>query len=171
MPTHPGSRQIPLSQEKFALVDEADYVSISKHKWYAMENVNSGRFYAVRHSPARDGKSHLIYMHRQILGLGYKDPREGDHRIITETLDNRRSNLRIVTDQQQQWHKGRYKSNKSGFKGVSYCRERGNYLACISIKGRIKNLGRRSTAEEAYALYLSAATAIHGEYLHIEQGE
>lgn len=162
-------KAIPLTQGQLAIVDVEDYPAIARHLWYAMVGANSPAFYAVRHSPQAEGKNHLIYMAREVLGLVYMDEREADHIDIIATTDNRHKNLRIVNDQQQQWHKRRYVNNRTGFKGVSYCRERGNYLACITINGRTKNLGRRPTAEEAHALYCQAANKIQGQFAEVNQ--
>jgi hypothetical protein len=166
--TEPSYRTIPLSQGQEAIVDASNYEWLNVRKWYAMWDPAKRGFYAVRHGITPQGKDRLVYMHREVLGLKYGDVQEGDHRNREETLDNRIQNLRIVNDQQQQFHKGKYTSNQSGFKGVSKCSDRDAYLACISIDGKTKNLGRRKTPEAAYELYCSAARRLHGEYVCLD---
>lgn len=167
-PSNPLYREIPLSQGRVALVDVWNFERINAYKWFAMWNPGKRSFYAVRHGEVEPGKDRMVYMHREILGLAYGDPREGDHRDTKATLDNRQANLRIATDQEQQWNRGKNLNNKSGFKGVSFCDRGGaNWCAYISIKGKTKNLGRRYTPEAAFALYCEAARQLHGEYLNL----
>ena len=88
-------RYIPLTQNKYTIVDDADYPELSKYSWFAQKQ-HSG-YYAIRNSSLINGKRHPIRMHRQILGLEHGDKRVGDH-IHHNTLDNRRNNLRICTN-------------------------------------------------------------------------
>jgi hypothetical protein len=100
-------------------------------------------------------------MHRQILGLEVDDPRQGDHIETGHTLDNRRKNLRIATGQQNQFNRRKYRTNKTGYKGVS---KKGNgYVASMTQDGKHVYLGYRSTPEAAYFLYV-AAVRCRGEF-------
>jgi len=90
-------KQIPLTQGQVALVDNTDYDWLNQWKWCAQRT--RGVFYAVRNSPRKNGKKHQIFMHREILGLRYKDGQEGDHRNHN-TLDNQRENLRVCIHSQ-----------------------------------------------------------------------
>ena len=58
-------KQIALTQNKFALVDDDMFEELNQHKWHAQKNVNT--FYAVRNVRLENGKQTLIQMHRQIL--------------------------------------------------------------------------------------------------------
>jgi hypothetical protein len=167
-PPAPLYREIPLSQGQVALVDEWNFERLNAHKWYAMWNKGKRTFYAVRHAEVAPGKDRLVYMHREILGLVFRDPIEGDHRETKATLDNRECNLRRASDEQQQWNRGKNANNKTGFKGVSFRADRNYYVAYISINGKTKNLGHRPTARAAHEeLYAQAARRIHGEYLNL----
>ena len=77
------SKQIPLSQGKFAAVDDADYDWLAKHKW-----TYDYKGYAMRRSA-----NVTIYMHRVVLNAS--GPVMVDH-VNGDGLDNRRENLRIV---------------------------------------------------------------------------
>jgi hypothetical protein len=102
-------------------------------------------------------------MHREILGLKKGDIHTGDHRNH-DTLDNRRSNLRIATRVEQQRNKRKNSKNTSGFKGV-YPKNKG-YAAAIKVGGKQIYLGTRKTAEAAHVLYREAALRLHGEFAH-----
>ena len=82
-------KKIPLTQGKFALIDDKDFELVSKYKWCACKIYNT--FYAVTSVSKPDNRIAKIYMHRLILnppaGFGV------DHRDING-LNNRRYNLR-----------------------------------------------------------------------------
>ena len=90
-------KNITLTQGQVAIVDDEDFEWLNQWKWCASYNINNDSYYAVRHDYLYNGKRILIRMHRQILDLEFGDKRQGDH-IHHNTLDNRRSQLRIVTN-------------------------------------------------------------------------
>ena len=98
-------KKIPLSRGLFALVDDEDYDELNKYNWNATEV--RGAYYARRYVGFQDGKSITIKMHQQIMGENGADHINGDG------LDNRRSNLRPATEQQNRWNRGPQENNKS----------------------------------------------------------
>ncbi len=122
-------KQILLTQGKIALVADADYDWLNQWKWYVLKD-RSGSFYAVRSSSQKKGKRYPIYMHRLILGLERGDKREGDHRNHN-TLDNRRSNLRICTQQQNLTNQKPRSNGTSKYKGVTWDKHRKKWYAQI----------------------------------------
>jgi hypothetical protein len=161
-------RTIRLTQGRAAIIDAADYEWLSQWKWCAVENKYRGVFYAVRRSPRKgEEPRHTEIMHRLILGLKYGDCRLGDH-INLNTLDNRRSNLRIASSSQSQCNRGKQKNNSSGFKGVSFDKKMRKWQAYIKINRKRRNLGYFSTSTAAYSAYCVAATELHGEFKRLE---
>ena len=146
-------KYIPLTKGQFAIVDDADYDWLNQWKWQAHLAPNTQSFYAVRTEYLPDRKKQRISMHRQILGLEQGDNRQGDH-IYHNTLDNRRSQLRIVTKQQNNF-------NLKRTRGYFYNKKRGKYLAQISINNKVVYLGMYDTAREARAAYLEAKKKYH----------
>jgi len=58
-----------------------------------------GAVYVARRTSERvngEPRGRRVYLHRQIMGLQFRDPREVDH-VNGDTLDNRLGNLEIVT--------------------------------------------------------------------------
>jgi hypothetical protein len=111
-------------------------------------------------------------MHREILGLPYGDKREGDH-AFGDTLDNRRLiegriNLRIANDFEQKRNQRRYRSNQSGYKGVTWEKHLKKWRARIDSDNRQINLGVFVDRESAYAAYCAAATVYHGEFARLQ---
>lgn len=98
-------------------------------------------------------------MHRQILG----EPagREVDHENL-DGLDNQRINLRIATRGQNQHNRGRYRSNTSGYIGVSWRESHQKWRARINVNGEQEHLGYFDTAEAAANAYDEAARRLHG---------
>ena len=100
-------REIPLTQDKVALIDDEDYERIAAHKWCAIRD--RSQWYAARNTQ-RDGRNTTVRMHREILGLSLGDGMETDHRN-GDGLDNRRDNLRVATHAQNQANGSLWRSN------------------------------------------------------------
>ncbi len=146
-------RIIYLTQGQFTIVDDENHGWLSKYKWCAFWNKYTKSFYAARTARGEDGKRHLIYMAREILGLKYGDKRQADH-INHHTLDNRIINLRIVTQQQNQW-------NQKNPKGYYWDKRREKYRAHIRFNGKDIHLGYFLTTKEAHEAYLQAKPYYH----------
>jgi AP2 domain len=155
----PSYREIPLTQGKVALVDEADFEWLSQWKWCAWKNPKNEDFYAVR----RGSDGGQVRMHRQICGLVKGDKLQADH-ANHSTLDNRRGNLRVCSNAQNSQNRRLQGNNTSGFKGVSFHRQSGKWRASVHEKGKKISLGLRATPEEAYALVVEAAKDRYGEF-------
>lgn len=152
-------REIPLSRGLVALVDEIDYERVvAVGKWYA--NPSGTTFYA-RKNYRRGGRYFSIRMHTLITGLSYVDHANGNG------LDNRRSNLRLATDTQNAQNRGLRSDNSSGFKGVSWDKQRQAWVAYISDGLRQRRLGRYSDRKEAARAYDAAAIRLFGEFARL----
>jgi hypothetical protein len=104
-------------------------------------------------------------MHRLINGT--PEGRDTDHKNCNR-LDNRRDNLRVATRAQNHYNKSLGSDNTSGFKGVSWEKRRGKWIASINIDGHRKFLGSFISAEIAYSAYCEAARLGHGEFARTE---
>ena len=155
-------REIPLTQEKVAMVDDSDYEFLSQWKWYAARNV-SGIWYAWRRYKNKNGSVGKISMHRQILGLEPGDKRQGDHQNHNG-LDNRRDNVRICSAQQNHANERPTKNGTSKFKGVSWCNRTRKWAAQFQLKGISIFLGRFQFEELAALAYDFAALKYFREF-------
>lgn len=100
-----------------------------------------------------NGKKHGA--HRLVWYLTYGEfPSKMLDHINTVTTDNRISNLREVTNQENQF-------NRPKCKGVYYEESRGKFKACLGLNGKTINLGRFHTYEEAREAYLQGKVKFH----------
>lgn len=150
-------RLIPLTQNQNAVVDADQYERLIQWNWFAHWNPNTRSFYAMR--SLRGGKS--IWMHRFILGI--EDERMIDH-FNHDTLDNRKSNLRLANDLENAWNQRLSSSNKSGYKGVHFIPHNGTWRARINCQRKPYSLGCFSTPEAAALAYNEAAKRLHGDF-------
>lgn len=155
-------RLVALSRGLYAIVDEIDYHWINQYVWTARWDGDSN--YAQRQEII-GGKVYSIHMHREILGLKYGDPLQGDHIKAGYTLDNRRANLRVSSRNGQMRNRRTNKSNTTGFKGVGPVPNSPNYRARILVDGKRIHLGMRSTPKAAWEeLYIPAAKKYFGSF-------
>ena len=154
--------EIPLTQGKIALIDEADWELVKDHKWCAMHGHRT--WYAKTSVRREGGKWYTLLMHRLLLGLTDRtvqvDHRDGDG------LNNVRANLRACTPAENRRNSGAYATNTSGLKGVWFHSQAKKWRATICLDGKIKHLGLFASKDEAFAAYQKAAIELHGEFAH-----
>jgi len=159
-----STRKIWLTQGQFALVDDADYAWLNQWTWHAVYNATADSYYARRNETLLTGKRILIWMHRQILGLKRGDKRTGDH-IHHDTLDNRRSNLWIVTYRENSQNR---RDGSSKYPGVHLIKKYLKWKAQIKINKKIKYLGLFDTEKEASDVYqIALRDVLVGEALEM----
>lgn len=157
-----NTKLIPLTQDKFAIVDVEDYDMLMQWKW--MAKFDGYNWYARRNQYGfGNGKSKTILMHRLILGITdatiMVDHKDGNG------LNNSRSNIRICTPQQNTFNRRKQTNTTSKFYGVYL--DRGYWNAGIKHNGKRKNLGNYPTEEDAAKAYDAEAKKLFGEFATI----
>jgi hypothetical protein len=152
--------RIPLSDGSVAIIDSDDARRAAEIKWY-VQTYRDGRKYCAGWNPQTKNR---IKLHHFITGEKYIDHRNGNG------LDNRKSNLRKVTQQQNCWNSRKRGPNgnrpeaRSRFIGV-YQIPCGLWRARITGPDKRKiQLGCYRSEEEAGRAYDSAAVRLRGEF-------
>ena len=150
-------REILLTQGRYAIIDNLDYERISRHKW-CIASVG----YAVRNIKLSNGKKSMMLMHREIMNT----PKgiQIDH-INGDKLDNRKINLRLCTQQQNNRNitKPR-RHNKLGIKGVRFLESRNRFSARIRVNKKEIHLGYFPSMRSAEEAYREAELKYFGEF-------
>lgn len=149
-----NARWICLGYGRFTLIDADQYEIVSKKKWTL-----SAAGYARTNGFVNGKKSANVYLHRFILGL--KSGEIADH-ISGDKLDNRKSNLRTVT-QSENIHNTHCKPRSStGFRGV--IKSRGKYTATITVCKKRIYMGEFLASHEAARAYDFASAFFYGKH-------
>lgn len=108
------------------------------------------------------GQSLKYLLHRYIMGVHEHSEFEVDH-IDGDRLNNTRSNLRLVTSQQNGCNR-KLRYDSSSLKGVSYIKNTDQYQAQIHNQGKTIFLGLYDSRVEAGRAYDNASRAFRGEF-------
>lgn len=142
------ARSIPLHRRDgtiraFTMVDPEDFERLGGMRWWIRE----GHYPYVVRQVRRDGRFQRLYLHREIMGLDPGNPLRVDH-INREPLDNRRSNLRVVTDAQNaQNQPGR--GGLSKYRGVTWRNDRNRWRAAHWLNNKLHYIGTFEDEDEA----------------------
>lgn len=102
------------------------------------------------------------------MGLMEGDGMTVDHRNHN-TLDNRRSNLRVCTNSQNCANKKKASGKSSGYKGVTWFKRDNCWKAQIKVNYRNIHLGYFDKEADAAAAYNKSAIRIFGEFALINK--
>jgi hypothetical protein len=157
-------KEIQLTRGQVALVDDDDFVWLSKWKWFA--HGNNGHYYAQRWGTISENRSRkMINMHREIM---HTPPElEVDH-IDHNGLNNQKSNLRNCTETDN--HKNSAIRGEIPYNGVSLKqgeRRTKKFRARIHVNYKEICLGVYYTAEDAARSYDKKAKELFGEFANL----
>lgn len=131
------------------IIDIDDVDRVTCHKWNLASNgyVSSGA-----------GKEQML-LHRFITNC--PKGMTVDH-IDHNILNNTKSNLRVVTNQQNNLNKGMYAHNTSGIKGVVWDKARNKWMSQIMVNNKTIHLGRFENIDDANMARFKAETKYFG---------
>ncbi|MCA9324648.1 HNH endonuclease [Candidatus Saccharibacteria bacterium] len=135
-------KSVALTQGAVALVDDDDFARVSLHSW---------SLHSKGYAAAKINKI-VVKLHRFVMNAPVGKPI--DH-INQNKLDNRKSNLRYCTPEQNSANIDYpQKNNKCGARGVSL--KKGRYVAQIRLDGKPVHLGYFNDIESASKAYKDA---------------
>ena len=101
-------------------------------------------------------------MHRLVMNA--KDEDIIDH-INGNKLDNRKSNLRLCTKQENCRHRVKLSSNNtSGYNGIYFDKRRNKYVPQITINNKVTHIGMYAKVEDAIEARKNAEEEHFGEF-------
>ena len=156
--------RLKISRGLFTLIDREDFKRVNAEgKWFANQRGRDGIFYAARNGKYLNGKrGKKIYLQNFI--LGFPKNKVVDH-INLDTLDNRKSNLRVCSRSENLRNKSRYSNNKSGYKGVA--KRKNGYYSYIRKNNKRFHLGVFKTAKGAAEKYDAIAIQKFGKFARL----
>ncbi|ARO21566.1 hypothetical protein B2J90_29600 (plasmid) [Bacillus tropicus] len=149
-------KEIRLTKGKIALVDDEDYETLMQTSW-----CYQSPGYAARR---RNKRNEL--MHRVIMKA--KKGEQVDH-IDMNRLNNQKENLRIVNNSQNGMNKLVQNNSTSGYKGVSWRKERKKWEAYVNKDNKRYRLGYFESKNEAAEAYNKKAIELHGKYATLNE--
>lgn len=158
---------ISISKGEQTLVDDEDYEILNSIKWQCFKRKRYQKIEKYARTTIQvDKKKVSLLMHRVIMGdpIGFLV----DH-INGNTLDNRKSNLRLVNNSQNLMNSEPRKNCSSKYKGVSFDSNTGKYKAQIQINKKRTHLGLFENELEAAICYNENALKYYGEYARINE--
>lgn len=154
-------KKIKLTKGQFALIDDEDYELLMQRSWCTNDTANINTYYAMARV---NGK--IVQMHRFILEHhGLLDASKQIDHIDKNGLNNRKLNLRNVTQAQNIANRRRLRNNTSGYIGVHFCHGlKKPWRAMIRANKQKYDLGYFANAHEAAVERDKAALKYHGEF-------
>lgn len=138
--------------------DLEDYNKIKNYCWYLDDyGYIETTIYIDKNT------SHTLKMHRLIMDVLDNDEVVVDH-IGHSTVDNRKSQLRVCTQGNNTYNTVKKYTNTSGFKGISWDKDRCKWHVQIGVNNKNIHLGRYDNLEDAIIARKIAEEKYHGSY-------
>ena len=146
--------------------DTIDKQFIGEHSWlFVIPNKANQTGYLRATIKNKHYYLHRLIMEKMLDRKINKNERV-DH-INRDGADNRRSNLRLCSCQQNAFNQGVRKNNTSGYKGVTFKQKNNKWFAAISPNGKRISLGSFDDKENAASAYNQAAIKYFGEFAYL----
>ena len=149
---------IPLTQDRVARIDDADYELATGDRWYAAHQGTS--WYAMTNIRTPPGQPTTLRMHRLVMGA--RPGQELDH-VNHNGLDNRRVNLRFCTSAENNQNRQKTRGS-SRHKGVYWKKDKKMWAARIMHEGVFRYIGYFTGELSAAVAYDVVAEQTFGRF-------
>ena len=147
---------------KVAQIEDADWPLVAPYKWHA--KLENGDLWYAASCIRLNGQKLTIKMHDLIMGV--RPGQMADHIDNAETLDNRRSNLRVCSNARNQQITGS-RGGSPRFKGVSWSARKRKWLVQFRCHGQYRFVGYFADEEVAARAYDQAVAPLAGEFARL----
>lgn len=166
------------------IIDTEDWDKVKEHRWGIKFNNHHRYPYAAANVPHPDGgwchytwqgkekrqrRRTKLQLHHLIAGKPQKG-KAVDH-INHNGLDNRKENLRFVTQAQNQQNRRSSRNSSSQYKGVRWHKGNKKWEAEIEHEGKRNYLGYFTCEHQAALAYNKKALELWGENAHLNEVE
>ncbi len=160
-------KQISLTQGKFAIVDDEDFIFLDRFNWClcGKGQYEKELFYAV-FSKKTEGKQIHIYMHEFVVGNKNIDLTKSNMNVIHingNTLDNRKENLRLVPFHTVMHMRRKLTPTRSKYKGIYFHKQSGMWTAGIQKDKKFYSLSYFKSEHDAARAYNAKARELYGD--------
>lgn len=162
--------EIPITKGHVTIIDAID-ADLTSFNWRASQSQIGYPIYVIRYSPKGQQSTVDTIMHRVILSrMLNRDLAQVEYvdHINGNGLDNRRCNLRLCNNGQNNANKSRQRNNKSGYKGVSWNTSHKKWRAAIKKDKKTQFIGYFDDPRVAYEAYKVKAVELFGEFARLD---
>lgn len=171
--TKEKQRKAKIQKNKYDLLNEygIGYTNKGEEFYFDIEDFELIKNYCWNkhgnYIEARGKDGEILKQHRLIMGCKKGDGLYVDH-INHNTCDNRKSNLRICTNQENCMNSSTPKNNKSsGKSGINHRKDNGKWRVRIWKDYKCYYIGQYDTYEEAYQARIKAEDDYFGEFANL----
>lgn len=158
----PSAARIEVISKKYGIIpviiDAEDVDKVREYCWYVHKNGNN--FYCMTSIYLGNGKQKALLLHRLILD----SPDLFIDHINHIGLDNRKSNLRVVTNQENQMNRKPNKNSSSKYKSVYWHKRKSKWYVQIRFNSKRIHIGYFDNEVQAALAYDAKAMELFGEY-------
>lgn len=148
------------SKGEMFLIDLEDFEKVRKYCWH----FNKQGYVRAKDKNGHRTNKHIL-LHRFVMGFPKGMLIDHIHGKKSR-YDNRKSNLRIATPQQNQQNRGMRTDNSSGVIGVCWASKAQAWMAYIHVDKKRKHLGCYESFDEAVKVRKEAEEKYFGEWAY-----
>lgn len=157
---------IPLTQGKFAQVDDDDFDFLNQWKWHCRRSPHTCYAITVFY-PSNSRKTIQVRMHWLVIPTS-DNTKIVDH-INHQGLDNQKKNLRLCSHIENSKNKNPSKGSSSKYLGVSWRKSRNCWVSQIQLGGKNKHIGCYNNEVEAALAYNKKAKKLFGDFANLNK--